>query len=105
MEKVLALIKVNENAGVRHGYDFEIFRTTANLIKHTCLTYIDLSNLEYTIREAHVNRFVDCRASVNSLVKAQNIVRSTLARRDSIFTDLVRTYEETRLPRGFSTDR
>ena len=104
MEKVLGLIKINENADVRHRYDFEIFRTTANMIKHTCLTYIDLSNLEYTIREAHVNRFVDCQASVNSLVKAQNIIRSTLARRDSIFTDLVRTYEETRLPRGFSSE-
>jgi hexosaminidase len=104
MEKVLGLIKSNENEAVRHGYDFEIFRTTANMIKHTCLTYIDLSNLEYTIREAHVNRFVNCQASVNSLVKAQNIIRSTLARRDSIFTDLVRTYEETRLPKGFSTD-
>ena len=104
MEKVLGLIKINENATVRHAYDFEIFRTTANMIKHTCLTYIDLSNLEYTIREAHVNRFVDCKASVNSLVKAQNIIRSTLARRDSIFTDLVKIYEETCLPKGFSTE-
>jgi hexosaminidase len=104
MEKVLNLIKTNENSAVRHGYDFEIFRTTANMIKHTCLTYLDLSNLEYTIREAHVNRFVDCRASVNSLVKAQDILRSALARRDSIFTDLVQTYEETRLPKGLSTE-
>jgi hexosaminidase len=103
MDKVLGLIKINENADVKHSYDFEIFRTTANMIKHTCLTYIDLSNLEYTIREAHVNRFVDCLASVNSLVKAQNIIKSALSRRDSIFTDLVKTYEETRLPRGLST--
>jgi hexosaminidase len=104
MEKVLELIAINEKAAVRHAYDFEIFRTSANMIKHTCLTYIDLSNLENTIREAHVNRFVDCRASVNNLINAQNIVTSTLARRDSLFTDLVRTYEETRLPRGYSTE-
>jgi hypothetical protein len=103
MEKILTLIEINEKADVRHKYDFDIFRTTANLIKHTCLTYIDLSNLEYAIREAHVSRFVDCQASVNSLIRAQNIISSSLARRDSIFTDLVRTYEETRLPRGFST--
>ncbi|MBK7713738.1 MAG: family 20 glycosylhydrolase [Bacteroidales bacterium] len=103
MEKLLQLIDNNKKAGVRHPYDFEIFRTSANLIRHTCLTYIDLSNLEYTIKEAHVNRFMDCQASVNSLVKAQNIIKTALERRETIFSDLVKTYEETRLPRGFST--
>ena len=67
MDRALQIIENNKKAGVRHAYDFEIFRTTAELIKHTCLTYIDLSNLEYAIKEAHVNRFVDCNASVNNL--------------------------------------
>jgi hexosaminidase len=102
MQKVLQLIENNKNADVKHLYDFEIFRTTANLIKHTCLTYLDLSNLEYAVKEAHVNRFVDCQTSVNSLVKAQNIIKSSLERRDIVFSDLVRTYEKTRLPRGLS---
>lgn len=103
MEKVLELIENNKKAGVRHSYDLDILRTTASLIRHTCLTYIDLSNLEYAIKEAHVNRFVDCLASVNSLMKAQNIIRTSLERRESVFSDLVKTYEETRLPRGLST--
>ena len=103
MEKVLQLIENNKKTGVRHSYDLDILRTTASLIRHTCLTYIDLSNLEYAIKEAHVNRFVDCLASVNSLMKAQNIIRTSLERRESVFSDLVKTYEETRLPRGLST--
>ena len=103
MDKALQIIEKNKKAGVKHAYDFEIFRTTAELIKHTCNTYIDLSNLEYAIKEAHVNRFEDCNASVNSLVKAQNIVGTSLKRRESVYADLVKIYEETRLPKGLST--
>jgi hexosaminidase len=103
MDKALLIIEKNKKAGVKHDYDFEIFRTTAELVKHTCLTYIDLSNLEYAIKEAHVSRFEDCNASVASLLKAQNIVVTSLMRRESVFSDLVRVYEETRLPKGLST--
>jgi hypothetical protein len=103
MDQALQIIEINKKAGVRHVYDFEIFRTTAELVKHTCLTYIDLSNLEYAIKDAHVSRFEDCMASVNSLAKAQNIVEISLERREKVYTDLVRTYEETRLPKGLST--
>ncbi len=103
MDKALQIIEKNKKAGVKHDYDFEIFRTTAELIKHTCNTYIDLSNLEYAIKEAHVNRFEDCNASVNSLVKAQNIVGTSLKRRESVYADLVKVYEETRFPKGLST--
>ncbi len=67
MDRVLQIIEDNKKAGADHGYDFEIFRTTAELVKHTCLTYIDLSNLEYTIKEAHVNRFVDYNVSLDNL--------------------------------------
>jgi len=104
MDKALKIIENNKKTGVRHEYDLEIFRTGAELIKHTCLTYIDLSNLEYTIREAHVNRFVDYNVSLNNLLKAQQIVENTLKRRENVFNDLLNTYEETRLPRGFSTN-
>lgn len=103
MNRALKIIDDNKRAGADHTYDFEIFRTTAALVKHTCLTYIDLSDLEYTIREAHLNRFVDCNISLASLLKAQQIVENILKRRDSVFTDLVKTYEETRLSRGLST--
>lgn len=104
MDQALRIIEQNRKAGVRNAYDFEIFRTTAELVKHTCLTYIDLSNLEFTIREAHVSRFADCFSAVNSLVRAQNIIDSSLQRREKVYSDLVKTYEATRLPKGMSTD-
>ncbi|HBQ82030.1 MAG TPA: hypothetical protein DD745_04020 [Bacteroidales bacterium] len=104
MDLALQIIEKNKESGVSNNHDFEIFRTTAELIKHTCLTYIDLSNLEYAIKEAHVNRFVDYNVSLNNLQKAQKIIEISLKRRELVFNDLVKTYEETRLPKGFSTE-
>ena len=103
MNRALQIIDDNIKAGADHSYDFEIFRTTAELVKHTCLTYIDLSKLEYTIRKAHVNRFVDYNVSLDNLLRAQQTVENILKRRGSVFNDLVRTYELTRLPKGLST--
>lgn len=103
MDRALQIIENNKKAGVRHSYDLEIFRTSAELIKHTCMTYLDLSNLEYTIKDAHVNRFVDYNVSLNNLQKAQQIIENSLKRRELVFSDLVRTYEETRHPKGMST--
>ncbi len=102
MDSVLQIIEKNKMAGVRHAYDFEIFRTSAELIKHTCLTYLDLSNLEFAVRNAHVNRFVDLNESLNSLLKAQQIIESSLKRREEVFNDLVKTYEVSRLPKGLN---
>jgi hexosaminidase len=103
MNRAIEIIEGNLKAGADHSYDFEIFRTTAELVKHTCLTYIDLSNLEYTIRRAHVNRFVDYNVSLDNLLKAQQIIENNLKRREVVFNDLVKTYEVTRLPKGLST--
>ena len=103
MNRALQIIETNRKAGVDHLYDFEIFRTSAELIKHTCLTYKDLSNLEYSIKDAHVKRFLDYKVSMNSLKKAEQIIENSLKRRDSVFGNLVRTYEVTRLPKGMST--
>jgi hexosaminidase len=104
MDKALRIIEQNKKAGVKNAYDFEIFRTDVELIRHTCLTYLDLSNLEYTIKEAHVNRFVDDKISLSNLLKAQQIIETSLKRRNSVFNDLVSTWEQTRLPKGFSTN-
>jgi hypothetical protein len=103
MNKALQLIADNKKAIIKHSPDLEIFRTTAELVRHTCLTYIDLSNLEYAIKDAHVNRFVDYNVSLKSLIRAQNILENCLKRRDSVYTDLVSTYEQTRLPKGYSS--
>ena len=103
MNRALQIISENKTEDVSHSYDFEIFRTTAELVKHTSLTYLDLSNLEYAVKDAHNNRFIDYNVSLGSLLKAQQIVESSLKRRADVYTDLVSVYEETRLPKGFST--
>ncbi len=104
MGRALQIIDKNIKAGASHPYDFEIFRTTAELVRHTCLTYLDLSKLEYIIREAHVNRFADYNVSLDKLIEATKMLENLLERRKRVFDDLVKTYELTRLPKGFSTD-
>jgi hexosaminidase len=104
MDKALAIVNKNLNSDVKHKYDFEIFRTNAELIKHTCLTYIDLSNLEYAIKEAHNNRFIDSGFSLKKLLEAQLIVENSLERRKTVFNDLISTWEATRFPKGLSTE-
>ncbi|HUX97410.1 MAG TPA: nitrilase-related carbon-nitrogen hydrolase [Bacteroidales bacterium] len=104
MDRALQIISENKNTDIRHNYDFEIFRTSAELVKHTCQVYIDLSNLEKIIKKAHINRFLDSNVSLNSLIEAQNIVENILTRRSTVFNDLVSVYEQTRLPKGLSTE-
>lgn len=102
MDRALLIIRNNIKSGADHQYDFEIFRTTAELVKHTCLTYINLSGLEYTIRTAHVNRFRDYNVSLDKLAEAQEIIKNILQRRETVFNNLVKTYEITRFPKGYS---
>ena len=104
MSRALQIIENNKDENVKHPYDFELFRTDAELIRHTCLTYIDLSNLEHAITKAHQERFVDYQASIDALVKAQHIIENSLERRKKVYNDLVSTWEKTRLPKGMSTD-
>ncbi len=103
MERALQIIENNKKIGVKNAYDFELYRTIAELIKHTCLTYLDLSTLEQTITGAHRLTFIDKQEAYNQLVKAQKIIESSLDRRDMVYNDLVKTWEQTRLPKGMST--
>jgi hexosaminidase len=103
MDKALEIIEANKRSGVRHRYDFDIFRTTAELVKHTCLTYLDLSKLEYDIRDAHLNRFIDCSVSLKYLSDARTVIETILKRRETVYNDLVSVYEETRFPKGLNT--
>ena len=75
MNGALAIIETNKTAGVKHPYDFEIFESVARLIRHTCQTYIDLSNLEYAIRTAHQLTFVNRDSAYYSLQNATKIMR------------------------------
>ena len=103
MGRVLQIIENNKKSGVKNSYDFELFRTVAEVIQHTCLTYLDLSSLEYAITEAHRKTFEDHKKAYNSLAKAQKIIENSLKRRQEVFDDLVTVWEETRFPKGMST--
>jgi hypothetical protein len=103
IDRALQIIENNEKLGVRRPYDFELFRTIANLIKHTCQIYEDLSDLERTITRAHQNTFVSHEIAYQYLEEAQDIVESSLKRRTEVFDNLVSVWEKTRLPKGMST--
>ena len=103
MERALQIIESNKKAGVRNGYDFELYRTVAELIKHTCQTYLDLSELESTITQAHRMTFIDKKEAYNKLGQAKSIVEASLKRREKVYNDIVEVWEQTRLPKGMST--
>jgi hypothetical protein len=104
MERALRIIENNKKIGVKNEYDFEIYRTIAELIRHTCMTYLDLSNLENTITRAHRLTFTDKEQAYSMLQQAKEIITSSLDRRNKVFNDLVTTWEKTRLPMGMSTE-
>jgi len=103
MNKVLNIIEMNKKSGAKHLYDFEVFESCAQLIRHTCQTILDLSQLEYVIREAHNQTFVNRDSAYFNLQKAQKIVEDNLKSRSVVFNNLVNTWEKTRLPKGMST--
>jgi hexosaminidase len=104
MDRALEIIGENKKAGVRHPYDFELFRTIVELVKHTGMVYSDLSDLENAITLAHRSRYIDHNISLENLVKAQHIIENILERREVMYNDLVKTWEESRLPKGYQTD-
>lgn len=106
LDKMNTLINIcnkNLERDIDNKYDVEIFISLANMIRHTALTYLDLSHLEGAIKQAHQLRFVDLQQSYNYLQQAENIVKSSIERRQSVFASLVTLWEKTRLPKGMST--
>ncbi|MFT3702118.1 MAG: beta-N-acetylhexosaminidase [Agriterribacter sp.] len=103
MNSVISICNANLARDIDNKYDIEIFLSLANLIKHTALTYLDLSNVEQAIRNAHLQRFVDLQKSYSYLKEAENIITTSIERRQKVFNDLVALWEKTRLPKGMST--
>jgi len=103
MQRALQIIDTNKILDLDHSYDFEIYESIVKLIEHTCKTYLDLSRLEETIKEAHGNAFLDRKASYSSLLEAEQIIESNLERRENTYHDLVDIWEKSRLPKGIST--
>ncbi|MEO8763278.1 MAG: glycoside hydrolase family 20 zincin-like fold domain-containing protein [Ginsengibacter sp.] len=103
MDTALSIIKANKNARIRHAYDIEIFETLVNLVRHTCNTYLDLSNLEYAIGQANRLTFINRDSAYYSLQNAVKIIESNLQERARVFNNLVNTWEKTRMVKGTST--
>lgn len=103
MERALAIIETNKKSDVKHFYDFEIFESIAQLVHHTSQTYLDLSELENAIRDAHDQTFLNRDSAYISLQKAEKIIENNLNRRAAVLSNLVNTWEKTRMPKGMTT--
>jgi len=104
MERAMEIISANRLAGIRNAYDLEIFSSIAQLVMHTCHTYLALSEIELAIKEAHSQRFRNHEAALVSMEKAVQIIESNLGDREKVNSELVSIWERTRLPKGMSTD-
>jgi len=103
MDEATNICKINLERKIKNRYDIEIYQTIVELIKHTALTYLDLSALEYAIVEAHRQRILSHEEAYRNLEKAEKIIQGQLARREKVFNELVSVWERTRLPKGMST--
>lgn len=103
MQRAFEIIDMNSKLKLRHPYDLEVFRSIAKLIWHTTQTYEDLSQLENLITLAHRSHFESHEESYQAMANAVTLIENSLKRRETVFRDLVATWEKTRLPKGFST--
>jgi hypothetical protein len=104
MERAREIIRANQERGVKNGYDLELFTTIADLVSHTCNTYLALSALEKAVKEAHNQRFVSHEAAYQSMDNAVKIIETNISERQEVYQDLVAVWEKTRLPKGLSTE-
>ncbi len=100
----MEIIRANQEAGIKNSYDLELFTTIADLVSHTCNTYLALSALEKDIKEAHNQRILSHQAAYQALEKAVGIIDTNLSERRKLYDELVAVWEKTRLPKGLSTD-
>ncbi len=103
MKRAEEIIRLNQEAGIRHPYDLELFSSLVSLVSHTCNTYLALSSLEQKIKEAHNQRYLSYQATLDALEEAVGIIESNLAEREQVQEELVSIWEKTRLPKGLST--
>ncbi|WP_025764508.1 beta-N-acetylhexosaminidase [Dyadobacter tibetensis] len=103
MNKAIQIGTNNLKRDIQNKHDIEVFLTLAKLIRHTAYTYQDLSKVEFAIKEAHQNRYLDVNASLVALKKAETIIANSLTRRETVYTNLLDTWQTTMLPKGMST--
>jgi len=103
MARAINICRTNLTLGVRNSYDFEVFISIAELIRHTARTYLALSELENAITQAHRARFASHREACSAFESAVRIIEENLKERQQVYNSLVAVWEKTRLPKGMST--
>ncbi|MFH1069487.1 MAG: glycoside hydrolase family 20 zincin-like fold domain-containing protein [Candidatus Glassbacteria bacterium] len=103
MQRAELICRTNLKLGVKHSYDLELFLSIARLINHNAHTYLALSELENSIREANRQNFISHQTAYAGLEKAAAIIEESLKDRENAFGYLVATWEKTRMPKGMST--
>jgi hypothetical protein len=103
MDRAIQICESNLAKKIDNGYDMEVFKTLAELAKHTARTYLDLSDLENAIKAAHQQRFINLDSAYHNLQNAGKIIKDQLARREMVFKQLLSVWEKTRLSKGMST--
>ena len=100
--RALRILDDNLSRPVRHRYDLEVFRTTAELMRHNVDLLLMLGRLEEAISAASGLHFSDRKESLKHLERARAMIEKHLADRKAVFDNLVETWERTRLPKGHS---
>jgi hexosaminidase len=103
VERATEIIHANMEAGTKNSYDLEVFQSIVDLVEHTCNTYLALSNLEKSVKEAHNQRFLSHEGAFKAMEKAVDIIDNNLTEREMMYNKLVATWGKTRLPKGLST--
>ena len=82
MNRAMEIIQKNQDAGVQHSYDLEIYTSIVHLVNHTCNTYLVLSTLEKAIKEAQNRWYINRNAAIGSLENAVEIIKTNLSERE-----------------------
>lgn len=104
MYRAIQIVNNNLAEDIKNSYDLRVFKTVAEIIRNTALTYRDLSNLEHLIRDAHRSHYVSHKSALDNLIKGKKLVETIITRKEATYENMVTVWEETRLPKGFSSD-
>lgn len=104
MNRAMAIIQQNKKAGAKHPYDFDLFESIVELIRHTCMAYEDLSVAEQEITAANRLTFINRDSTCMHLERAARVIENCIKQRTETFNRIVAAWEITRLPKGMSVE-
>ena len=103
IQRALWIIDDNLSRQVKHGYDLELFRTSAELMRHNVDLVLMLGQLEEAISTASGLHFSDRPSALANLKRAGRLIECHLADRIAVFHGLMAVWGETAPLKGYST--